>query len=112
MSLPFTIFGSTSFDLSPFLIGAALAAFPFDLVFFVAMLSSVVSVPERCGSHRSGAIRHRDCTWPIGTTAAPNTCNAPSPLPSDRAVGALRHGSSGAAQCWQPTPRHVLQISH
>src|SRR5512143_4226649 len=52
MSLPFTTCGSTSIDLPPFLTGDAFAAFAFDLA-LVAMLSSVVSVPEPHGSHRS-----------------------------------------------------------
>src|SRR5512143_4373183 len=51
MSLPFTTCGSTSIDLPPFLTGDAFAAFAFDLA-LVAMLSSVVSVPEPHGSRR------------------------------------------------------------
>jgi len=108
MSLPFTIFGSTSFDLSPFLIGTAFAAFPFDLVFFFAMLSSGVSVPEPRGSHRSGAIRPsglyaaaRESDSPTSIaarpSAAPNACSSLPRLPPDRACGVLRRGSIGAA---------------
>src|SRR5512143_1703315 len=116
MSPSCTIFGSTSIDL-PFFTDGAFAAFAFDLPCFVAMLSSVVSVPETAqlapiwggpvnrivrGAARVRPARRRCAVCAAAPQLAPNSCNPADWAPSDRAV--VVHGTRALARTRPQTP--------